>query len=72
MSRLTVLFVGSTTTRPSDEATQPPQEFSGLAELTISDINYNTASHDGLRSEQALSDSSHTIKPTNLRITRQM
>jgi WD40 repeat protein len=48
------LFLGSSTGRRSEDLSPPNQEASGLSELTVSAIGYNTVSHGGLKSYRRL------------------
>ena len=51
---MTELLLGSNTGRRSEDLSQPNQETSGLSELTVSAIGYNTDSHGGLKSYRRL------------------
>jgi WD40 repeat protein len=48
------LLLGSNTGRRSEDFSLPNQETSGLSELTVSAIGYNTVSHGGLKSYRLL------------------
>jgi WD40 repeat protein len=51
------LLLGSNTGRRSEDLSLPNQETSGLSELTVSAIGYNTVSHGGLKSYRRLQTS---------------
>ena len=51
---MTEFLLGSNTGRRSEDLSQPNLETSGLSELTVSAIGYNTVSHGGLKSYRRL------------------
>jgi hypothetical protein len=57
--------LGTNIASGTSDISRPSQEASGLSEPTLSDIRYNTVSHDGLKSRRSISPS-HTTSSQSL------